>query len=503
MDSKVCDTIFEDNGFSGTKFQILKEKLNYTLKSNQFILAKKIRENCHQYLKTWFNITYNGISRFFLITVMYLDLSMDSIVLFVILFVLGPTLTDQSLFSTQIAILLLLSIVVPGMLTAIDIAYNRPVVVAGPDAWVRFKKLDKTESKKELTFLRIMIVLLFPIVPALIALSDEKAKHKTELLKDKCNQKDYIVQDSDIDKLEQLDAFINECRLGLLTFKRFELSLELVTQLAIHVSMILLTKTKFPLESGLQSIFRNSEEEDENSDSALTFLILSVLWSFKTTALTSIKIKKDTKNFLPVFPTLILGIRYLLVFLVRIGCIVAYYAPFLGLVGIVDHYQAETLSLDKEIWQKINTTDNQQFRYWNNFTNKYENVTGSKIFRSNNETTGEFKLPSTTHYTLIRLQTAYIYFAICYLLYALLLCLMKTFMNDHFNGASFGAKFQHIVDALNNPEAYGDWDTDNSLDLIGHLKKWKQILVEMLVMVLLQFLTNLCLLVPLIITGII
>ena len=266
MDSKVCDTIFEDNGFSGTKFQILKEKLNYTVKSNQFILAKKIRENCHQYLKTGFNITYNGISRFFLITVMYLDLSMDSIVLFIILFVLGPTLTDQSLFSTQIAILLLLSIVVPGMLTAIDIAYNRPVVVAGPDAWVRFKKLDKTESKKELTFLRILIVLLSPIVPALIVLSDEKAKHKTELLKDKCNQKDYIVQDSDVDKSEQLDAFINECRLGLLTFKRFELSLELVTQLAIHVSMILLTKTKFPLESGLQSIFRNSEEEDENSD---------------------------------------------------------------------------------------------------------------------------------------------------------------------------------------------------------------------------------------------
>ena len=94
-------------------------------------------------------------------------------------------------------------------------------------------------------------------------------------------------------------------------------------------------------------------------------------------------------------------------------------------------------------------------------------------------------------------------FAIFYLLYALLLCLMKTFMNDHFNGASFGAKFQHIVDALNNPEAYGDWDTDNSLDLNGHLEKWKQILVEMLVMVLLQFLTNLCLLVPLIITGMI
>ena len=52
------------------------------------------------------------------------------------------------------------------------------------------------------------------------------------------------------------------------------------------------------------------------------------------------------------------------------------------------------------------------------------------------------------------------------------------------------------------PEAYGDWDTDNDLDLDGHLKKWKKVLTEMLVMVLLQFVTNICLLIPLFITGI-
>ena len=74
-------------------------------------------------------------------------------------------------------------------------------------------------------------------------------------------------------------------------------------------------------------------------------------------------------------------------------------------------------------------------------------------------------------------------------------------MNDKFYSATFGAKFQHIVEALNMPEAYGDWDIDHNLDLEGHLKMAKKVLVEMLVMVLLQFITNICLFVPLFITG--
>ena len=79
--------------------------------------------------------------------------------------------------------------------------------------------------------------------------------------------------------------------------------------------------------------------------------------------------------------------------------------------------------------------------------------------------------------------------------------LIKYCTNDDFNLATFSAKFQHIIEAMNMPDAYGDWDTDHTLDLNGHLKKWWKVFYEMLVMVKLQFLTNLCPLIPLLITG--
>ena len=52
-----------------------------------------------------------------------------------------------------------------------------------------------------------------------------------------------------------------------------------------------------------------------------------------------------------------------------------------------------------------------------------------------------------------------------------MLALIKYCTNNDFNTATIGAKFQHIIEAINIPEAYGDWDTDHSLDLKGHLKK--------------------------------
>ena len=67
--------------------------------------------------------------------------------------------------------------------------------------------------------------------------------------------------------------------------------------------------------------------------------------------------------------------------------------------------------------------------------------------------------------------------------------------------ASLGKKLQHIIEAVNMPEAFGDWDGDNSLNIEGHKKMWNNILAEMMIMVGLQCLTNMILLTPLLITG--
>jgi hypothetical protein len=94
---------------------------------------------------------------------------------------------------------------------------------------------------------------------------------------------------------------------------------------------------------------------EEKYNTTLVFLVFSLVWSFKTCAKTSIKIKSDSKTFLPFFPKFLLFWRYLFVFLIRVGCIVTYFAPFIGNLGVMNHYQAETLSLDPDTYNSFGT----------------------------------------------------------------------------------------------------------------------------------------------------
>ena len=159
--------------------------------------------------------------------------------------------------------------------------------------------------------------------------------------------------------------------MALLTGKRNELCLELVFQLSIHLSMVFLSRTKYPVENGLQTIFNDNDTDNsslllltgvqekitniqEKYNTAVVFLVFSLVWSFKTAAMTAIKIKAETKTFLPFKSKLLLGWRYLAVYMVRIGCIVAGMCVFIGGLGIMNHYHAENIHLNPEIWNRFN-----------------------------------------------------------------------------------------------------------------------------------------------------
>jgi len=293
----------------------------------------------------------------------------------------------------------------------------------------------------------------------------------------------------------------------MLTFRINELCLELVIQLSVHLTMVLLSQTNFPIESGLQSIFKsndNDEEEQEdnskqenlsNKSATLAFLIISILWSFKTSALTSIKIATESKKFLPIAAKLIVGMRYLLIFVIRICSYVTYFAPYLGTLDIMAHYQAETVILEIEMFKTLNKTG---FYFINTINNEIQSVPISKIFRADyNNTHPELSQPPpTTVYTLITLKTASIWFCIIFVLYSVILVLIKNSLNASFKSASFWKKLTHILQAIIMPNAYGDWDSDSSLSLEDHNKMWKKTLWEMMVMIGLQLLTNLIFLLP-------
>ena len=123
-----------------------------------------------------------------MVALSYLDLTFDSILLGTVFNVLGSGLYDAKLFTSQISILLLTSILVPSLMTAINIAHKRPLVVLGSKKWMK-TKVCKDESS--ILLLRVLIVCFFPIVPALVLLSDFEAKEKRKPLEENSPKVDF------------------------------------------------------------------------------------------------------------------------------------------------------------------------------------------------------------------------------------------------------------------------------------------------------------------------
>ena len=145
--------------------------------------------------------------------------------------------------------------------------------------------------------------------------------------------------------------------------------------------MVFLSRTKYPVENGLQTIFNDNDTDNsslllltgvqekitniqEKYNTAVVFLVFSLVWSFKTAAMTAIKIKAETKTFLPFKSKLLLGWRYLVVYMVRIGCIVAGMCVFIGGLGIMNHYHAENIH-----WNRFNPS--RKFELFGNFSIHY------------------------------------------------------------------------------------------------------------------------------------
>ena len=502
IDIDVCAIMLSDLKFSNAWHEVMIDKVSAIKKRIEKLVTDFINNRCHGWIATWLKSSYNGLQKLATVAFSYLDLTLDTFLLFEVCLVLNSRLLEFTLFSTQVTILLIASIFVPLFKTAATIAYRRPLVVLNSDHWINWKA-GENQNTREIMILRILIVGLFPLVPGMVMFSSEKAKDQRKSLENKHQKRGYVINASVLEECRVLTAYIKETRMALLTYKRNELSIEIVIQLCIHLLMVFLSLSNFPVESGLQSIFQSANEDI--SRATLTFLIFSVVLSFKTSALTLIKIKAETKNFFPLIPKLVLGLRYLLIFLIRIGAIVFYFAPFIGILDIMSHHHAESIPLDYEAFSYVNDTDTNpslEYHYWNEIELEFQSIGISQLYRSNyTDNPKNPQPPSITLYTVIPLGTAYIIFWAMMIMYGLILTVIKSCLNNDFWLATFWEKLQHIVEALNIPETFMDWDTDQDLNVAGHLNKWWKVLIEMLVMVFAQLIFNMILLVPIWVTG--
>ena len=142
------------------------------------------------------------------------------------------------------------------------------------------------------------------------------------------------------------------------------------------------------------------------------FFILSIVTGFLTTANSYVLIMKEKKkNFLPFQAKLVLIVRSLLVYAVRMLCIITFFGVFLGLLNSLSHWHADQIPRADVV---------------------------------------PFTAPPYSNYTGHDIATAFGVFIILLLVQALVILILKRKLNAAFKEATWSAKFDHILDSINS-----------------------------------------------------
>ena len=139
------------------------------------------------------------------------------------------------------------------------------------------------------------------------------------------------------------------------------------------------------------------------------------------------------------------------------------------------------------------------FQYWNNETGQSDMVPLWDVFRRDANKPNQ--PVNSTVYNSLGLHQAYLIFCLGFFSFGLLLYALKTGINVDFRKADTFSRLQHMMWAINTPETFKDWDLTRG-DRQKFISKWWEKYREITAMQSLQLASNLCLLGPLMNTGI-
>merc|ERR1719305_2222119 len=250
--------------------------------------------------------------------------------------------------------------------------------------------------------------------------------------------------------------------------------------------MLLLSLTKYPVTAGLQDVFGKDYSSVENYlNLGDALLVMSVCWSFKTGVVSFLKIHSEQKaRMLSITSKLVLALRALLFSVTRIGCVIAFFGPFLGLGDCMAHWHAEGIQLDEDIMKNLN---------------------GSTLYWDKETLDLMYREQDSTNYTLVTLQAAFFIFLGVIFLHGIAIFILKMNVSSHFHSTGWLNKVGHVVESLHVPDVYKDFDVDLNPDWDRTPEDYRlaydSVLKETMWMVSLQAVSNLLLLVPLLVTA--
>ena len=278
-----------------------------------------------------------------------------------------------------------------------------------------------------------------------------------------------ISLEHDDDSTSNIIDYTNQIRqLEIVSAKlrKNENAFEHFTQTVLLMIVILLKYTTTPTKSVLQELFAGG---------SMHLIVLSAIWSFSSLVVGFLQwVTLNKGNFLPIIGRVILASFAVLSLIARMSSVVLYFAPSLGLMNLLGHYQMGTLPTSKDIKayeSNISFTD-----AWN-----------------------EFRIEDFMSLTTFSLEVYYIVFLFLVFLHYLCLTLVKYFAAIGFKGRSdLTKKIFHILTQLVFPVNYKDWD---DLDDCNILENFSKVCFEKKLLVALFAVEHLVLCVPMFILS--
>ena len=293
-------------------------------------------------------------------------------------------------------------------------------------------------------------------------------------------------------KLIKLINKKKEVKIKLSRLLKVDLGLELIYQISLQLILVLLSTSKTPTTSGLEAFF-------EQTDNLV--LILFTLWSFKTCILLQRSTIKTEKFYFPVSSQLVILIWSTVAAGRRIMAIVLYFLPSLGLFSILIHWKTEQLPFYiREQALRSNLIKPNNIIILNKMT-KDVKWTSIDRWEYNSSDYDKSHPPPYSVYMGLSLGHTFIAFLILMVLQLIGITVVKIITAKKTKKETWYNFMVHILENINIPFPYKDWDTDN-LTVAEFKERLKKVNMEMAWTYFVNFIFNIVMFFPFWWTGV-
>ena len=397
----------------------------------------------------------------------YFDLVKDSILLAQLIMSQGgwnAMITNPTSFFAVITITLFITTILPHILSSLRLLFTVPQLLVG---------------KRDTIWQKILLVAIIPIQPLFLLI-----RLKMTLI-----QRKYYSLSIFRKKLPTYKLLKNNTTKYIRSILGLETTFQLIVLLVLQFYAVSQTRTS----QGLEQLF---EQESILFIDPKTFLIITTIWTMISSTKSYIS-SSSSRDYFPTKSKIVLAVFAGCSLIMRVSSVIYYFTPSLGLFNVLRHLQGEMppyqvpLSFPPELLKHLNTFtfgDAPNF-LWSDVTR--HNYTGNGV-----------SIPITmSFYTYFTLEQYFMYFWIILGLQSLLIVILKAVTNwQIFKRRHWLDLIMHALENSHVPFPMKDWDELKG-DVKEHEVRAAKVMIEMVVVMLVNLVTNAVFLSPMIILG--